>query len=89
MKPNHESEFGTVTYKKRVFKIRTTPTLLAHLRAHQVPVNQSWLRGYWGTCKTKLCHGEVVYHTPPLAFLHDNEVLTCISLAKTYLCPRG
>jgi ferredoxin len=85
MNQDPKIDFVTVTYKKRSFTIPTTPTLLAHLRAHGVPVNQGCLQGICGTCKVKLLQGEVEYHARPLASVRTNEVLTCICAAKTHL----
>ncbi len=54
-------------------------SLLACLERHNIPANSHCRDGFCGACRTKLVTGEVDYTTDPLAFIDDDEILTCCS----------
>lgn len=39
--------------------------------------------GYCGACRCKLRSGQVEYKVDPLAFIDDDEILTCCTQPKT------
>ena len=41
--------------------------------------------GICGTCRCKLLAGEVEYLSDPIAYLEDDEILTCICKPKSDL----
>jgi len=36
--------------------------------------------GFCGACRCKLIKGSVHYNIPPIAFIHDGEILTCCAI---------
>lgn len=54
-------------------------SLLECLEKHQIPANFHCRDGFCGACRTKLISGQVHYTTDPLAFIDDDEILTCCS----------
>lgn len=57
-------------------------SLLSSLTQKGVDVNYQCLEGYCGSCRATIVKGDVEYTTEPLAYLRDNEVLTCCSQPK-------
>lgn len=56
-------------------------TILESLEAAQLPTNSHCRGGFCGACRCKLVSGEVHYTIDPLAFIDDNEILPCCSIA--------
>ncbi len=54
-------------------------SLLDYLEKHNIHPNYHCRDGFCGACRTKLIAGEVEYTTDPLAFIEDDEILTCCS----------
>lgn len=59
--------------------------LLESLEEEQVNVHYQCREGYCGSCRVRLVTGQVHYLLEPMAWLNDNEVLTCCSVPKTHL----
>lgn len=39
--------------------------------------------GFCGTCRCKLISGEIDYITSPIAYLRQNEILSCVAIPKS------
>ena len=55
-------------------------TILESLEKAGVPTNSHCRDGFCGACRTKIVAGEVHYTTDPLAYIDDDEILTCCSI---------
>lgn len=54
--------------------------LLESLESQGVDINFQCREGYCGSCRVKLLQGKVHYLLDPMAWLSDNEVLTCCTI---------
>lgn len=52
-------------------------SILESLERANVDMNYNCREGYCGVCRTKLLAGSVEYKIEPLAFIDDDEILTC------------
>lgn len=52
-------------------------TVLETLEAHQLQVEYQCREGYCGSCRLRLCQGQVAYRSPPLAYVQPGEILAC------------
>lgn len=59
--------------------------LLDSLESQGVDINFQCREGYCGSCRIKLLQGEVHYLLDPMAWLGEDEVLTCCTVPKTNL----
>jgi ferredoxin len=75
----------TVKYKGKEYNLVPSTSLLQDLRACGIPVPSGCLQGICGVCKITLIKGEIHYNGIPLAYVSDQEVLTCIARARTDL----
>lgn len=57
--------------------------ILDSLEQHDIRIEYQCRSGYCGACRVKLLEGRVEYQEPPLAFLKENEIVTCCSRAIT------
>src|SRR5690554_7451703 len=60
-------------------------TLLESLEAQDVNVHYQCREGYCGSCRVQLLEGEVYYYEEPLAWVNNNEILTCCCIPKSDL----
>lgn len=58
-------------------------TTLESIERENVDVQSHCRDGFCGACRCKLTSGEVEYKIDPLAFLDDNEILTCCTYPIT------
>lgn len=58
-------------------------TILESLESAQIPTHSQCRDGFCGACRCKLLSGEISYTVDPLAFIDDNEVLLCCSIANS------
>lgn len=58
-------------------------TVLESLEAAKIPTNSHCRDGFCGACRCKLTSGEINYTVDPLAFIDEDEILLCCSLAQT------
>lgn len=65
-----------VIEKKRIV-LKEGETVLEALERADVDVNYNCREGFCGVCRTKLITGTVEYHIEPLAFIDDDEILSC------------
>ncbi len=56
-------------------------TLLDDLEAHNIAIEYHCREGFCGACRCKIISGEVDYTTDPLAFIDDDEILPCCTVA--------
>lgn len=59
------------------------PTLLESLEAQNVDIHYQCREGYCGSCRVRLLKGEVHYLLEPMAWLNQQEILTCCSVPKS------
>jgi ferredoxin len=55
-------------------------TILDALKANNVPVEYQCQEGYCGACRCKLKKGNVTYTRETLAYIDDDEILTCSTM---------
>ena len=60
----------------------TKPSLLVFAESQGLHLKCGCRAGACGTCKVKLCKGEVVYSSPPAADPGSGRCLTCVGLPK-------
>lgn len=58
-------------------------TILETLERAEVDVNYNCREGFCGVCRTKLLSGSVEYRIEPLAFIDDDEFLSCCTVANS------
>ena len=60
-------------------------TILECLEANGVDIQYHCREGFCGACRTRLVSGDINYKTAPLAYLDDDEILPCCSVANSDL----
>jgi len=55
-------------------------SVLETLERANIDVHFNCREGYCGVCRTKLLAGKVKYRVEPLAFIDDDEILTCCTI---------
>ena len=56
-------------------------TLLEDLESRNIAIEYHCREGFCGACRCKIKSGEVDYTTDPLAFIDDDEILPCCTIA--------
>lgn len=56
--------------------------LLESLEAQGVEVQYQCREGYCGSCRVQLLDGEVYYYDEPMAWIDEDEILTCCCIPK-------
>jgi ferredoxin len=54
-------------------------TLLENLESQAIRIEFHCRDGHCGACRCKLLSGEVEYINYPMAYIRDNDILTCCS----------
>ncbi|GAA3922380.1 class I ribonucleotide reductase maintenance protein YfaE [Litoribacillus peritrichatus] len=67
------------------FYVSKSEPLLNSLEEHDIRIEYQCRSGYCGACRVTLLEGRVDYDEPPLAFIKENEILTCCCKAITDL----
>jgi ferredoxin len=62
------------------FRSREGETILETLEREDVNVNFNCREGFCGVCRAKLLSGCVNYRVEPLAYIDDDEILTCCTI---------
>ncbi len=60
-------------------------TLLESLEAQGVEPQYQCREGYCGSCRVQLLDGEVYYYEEPMAWVNNDEILTCCCIPKSDL----
>jgi len=60
-------------------------SVLETLEKANLDVHFNCREGYCGVCRTKLLAGTVEYRVEPLAFIDDDEILTCCTIPTSNL----
>lgn len=60
-------------------------TLLESLEAQGIEPQYQCREGYCGSCRVQLLDGEVYYYEEPMAWVNNNEILTCCCIPKSDL----
>lgn len=79
---NSNNKPSSITTKTITVITHHNDTILETLEKHQLEPNFNCRDGYCGVCRTKLIKGEVEYTLDPLAFIEEDEILTCCTKAK-------
>ncbi|MCF2947019.1 class I ribonucleotide reductase maintenance protein YfaE [Paraglaciecola aquimarina] len=58
-------------------------TILQSIERKEVEVQSHCRDGFCGACRCKLKSGQVEYKVDPLAFINDDEILTCCTIPIT------
>lgn len=58
-------------------------TVLDTLERNGIEAEYNCREGFCGVCRTKLQRGSVDYTLDPLAFIEDDEILTCCTVPKS------
>lgn len=75
----------TLIRKQFSFQHENEMSLLKKLEINGIFPEYQCRSGYCGACRTKIKKGKVSYTVPPLAFIHENEVLLCCCNVETDL----
>ena len=54
-------------------------TILDTINRYKIPIYSGCTSGYCGACRCKKVKGDAIQLVEPLAFVRENELLTCIS----------
>lgn len=57
-------------------------TLLENIESQAIKIEFHCRDGHCGACRCKLVSGEVEYITYPMAYVRDNDILTCCSKSQ-------
>lgn len=60
-------------------------SLLESLEAQGIEPQYQCREGYCGSCRVQLIEGEVYYYEEPMAWVNNNEILTCCCIPKSDL----
>jgi ferredoxin len=64
------------------YPLDSQKTLLENLEYQAIKVEFHCRDGHCGACRCKLLTGEVEYVSYPMAYVRDNDILTCCSKAS-------
>jgi ferredoxin len=71
--------FNEIDIEDKFLRSQNGETILETLERAKVEANYNCREGFCGVCRTKLLSGSVEYKVEPLAFIDDDEILTCCS----------
>ncbi len=63
--------------KEVTIDYQSSETILEAMERSDIDAQFNCREGFCGVCRTKLLAGEVEYTLDPLAFIDDDEILTC------------
>jgi ferredoxin len=72
--------YNSIDIEGSALSVHDGETVLETLERFKVEVNYNCREGFCGVCRTKLLSGTVEYKIEPLAFIDDDEILSCCSL---------
>jgi ferredoxin len=64
----------------KVIETHEGESVLETLERQNIEVNYNCREGFCGVCRTKLLSGSVDYRIEPLAFIDDDEILSCCTV---------
>jgi ferredoxin len=64
----------------KVIESREGESVLETLERENIDVNYNCREGFCGVCRIKLLSGSVDYRVEPLAFIDDDEILSCCTI---------
>lgn len=67
----------TITVDGRTIECEYGKTVLENLEIAKIDVASHCREGFCGVCRTKLLSGNVEYILDPLAYIDDDEILSC------------
>lgn len=70
----------SITIKDRVIICGDSETILDTLERENIDADYNCREGFCGVCRTKLVSGSIDYKVDPLAFIDDDEILTCCTV---------
>ena len=72
----------TLTVNGGAFSLDVDKTLLENLERHQLPIEFHCRDGHCGACRCTLVSGKIQTIKSPIAYLRNNEILSCCSVSK-------
>jgi len=72
----------SITLEQKQYNHRAGETILETLQRNGIDTEFNCKEGFCGVCRTKLLKGSVEYNLDPLAFIDDDEILTCCTHPK-------
>ena len=66
-----------LTINGHTMEVHPTETVLEALERNNIEAPFNCRQGFCGVCRTKLIKGQVDYQLDPLAFIDDDEILSC------------
>lgn len=72
----------TLSVNGKSYPLDTQKTLLENLESHAIEIEFHCRDGHCGACRCILISGEVTYTNAPIAYIRDNDILTCCSKSK-------
>lgn len=72
----------SITLEQQKFIHKAGETVLETLQRNGIDTEFNCKEGFCGVCRTKLLKGCVEYNLDPLAFIDDDEILSCCTLPK-------
>ena len=73
----------TIVVDEKTIGVNESESVLEALERANVEVNYNCREGFCGVCRTKLLSGTVEYRIEPLAFIDDDEILSCCTLPSS------
>lgn len=73
----------SITIDGKTITVNESESVLEALERANVEVNYNCREGFCGVCRTKLLSGTVEYKIEPLAFIDDDEILSCCTLPSS------
>lgn len=64
------------------YPLDTSKTLLENLESQAIKVEFHCRDGHCGACRCSLVAGEVEYTSYPMAYIRENDILTCCSRSQ-------
>lgn len=72
--------FNSIIVGEKSLRSKDNESVLETLEREKIDVNYNCREGFCGVCRTKLLSGSVDYRVEPLAFIDDDEILTCCTV---------
>lgn len=73
----------TLTVNGNCYPLDSEKTLLENLESQAISVEFHCRDGHCGACRCQLVSGKVSYISYPMAYIRDNDILTCCSKSKS------
>ncbi|GLS89786.1 (Fe-S)-binding protein [Psychromonas marina] len=72
----------TLTINGKIYPLDTKKTLLENLESQAIKIEFHCRDGHCGACRCKLLSGKVNYISYPMAYIREDDILTCCSKSQ-------